>query len=63
MNEINEFGSLYGQHSRWGVYNKEGIAPTLTAAMGCGGGYIAFIIVEEKLNVEDNRRISKIYDK
>lgn len=47
MNEIKEFGSLYGQHSRWGVYDKEGIAPTLTAAMGMGGGYIPCIVEED----------------
>ena len=36
---IDEYGSLYGQHSRWGVFNKDGISPTLVSAMGEGGGY------------------------
>ena len=44
MNKIIEYGSLYGQHSRWGVYNSEGIAPTLTAAMGLGGGFVPMIV-------------------
>ena len=31
-------GGLYGQHERWGIYDIEGIVPTLTASMGMGGG-------------------------
>lgn len=37
---INHLGSLYGQHSRWGVFGTDGKAPTLTASAGMGGGHI-----------------------
>lgn len=35
-NRINRIGGLYGQVTRWGVFDKEHIAPTITAAMGQG---------------------------
>ena len=37
---IKHLGSLYGQHSRWGVFDEEGKAPTLTASAGMGGGHL-----------------------
>lgn len=40
---IKHLGSLYGQHSRWGVFAEEGKAPTLTAAAGMGGGHLPMI--------------------
>lgn len=52
MNKIVEYGSLYDQHSRWGVYNPIGIAPTLTAAMGMGGGYIPCVVEDFYTNRE-----------
>ena len=58
MNKIIEYGSLYGQHSRWGVYNAKGIAPTLTAAMGLGGGHTPSVLVNERIlcdNIQENR--------
>ena len=36
-------GGMYGQTTRWGLYDKAGIAPTLVAAMGEGGGYIPML--------------------
>lgn len=40
---INHLGSLYGQHSRWGIFSTDGKAPTLTASAGMGGGHIPMI--------------------
>lgn len=37
---IDHLGSLYGQHSRWGIFGVDGKAPTLTASAGMGGGHI-----------------------
>ena len=42
-NNINRLYGLYGQNTRWGVYDKNGIAPTLTASMGMGGGHVPMI--------------------
>lgn len=42
-NEIDRIGGMYGQTTRWGVYNQEGLAPTLTAAMGEGGGHVPMV--------------------
>ena len=36
-------GNLYGQTTRWGIYDKDGISPTITASMGMGGGHIPMI--------------------
>ena len=40
---ILHFGSLYGQHSRWGVFAKDGKCPTITASMGMGGGHVPMV--------------------
>lgn len=40
---INHLGSLYGQHSRWGIFGTDGKAPMLTASAGMGGGHIPMI--------------------
>ena len=40
---IKHLGSLYGQHSRWGVFDEEGKAPTLTASAGMGGGHLPMV--------------------
>lgn len=37
---INRLGGLYGQHTRWGVFDTDGKAPCLTASAGMGGGHI-----------------------
>ena len=37
---INHLGSLYGQHTRWGVFGTDGKVPTLTASAGMGGGHV-----------------------
>ena len=40
---IKHLGSLYGQHTRWGVFDEEGKAPTLTASAGMGGGHLPMV--------------------
>ena len=45
-NKIDRMYGMYGQTTRWGVYNENGLAPTITAAMGMGGGHVPMI--EEK---------------
>lgn len=40
---ILHLGSLYGQHSRWGVFAKDGKYPTITASMGMGGGHVPMV--------------------
>lgn len=40
---ILHLGSLYGQHSRWGVFAKDGKCPTITASMGMGGGHVSMV--------------------
>ena len=40
---ILHLGSLYGQHSRWGVFAKDGKCPTITASMGMGGGHVPMV--------------------
>nr|DAG72614.1 MAG TPA: Cytosine specific methyltransferase [Caudoviricetes sp.] len=42
-NGILHLGSLYGQHSSWGVFAKEGKCPTITASMGMGGGHVPMV--------------------
>ena len=41
--KIKRIAGKYGQTTRWGVYDKNGISPTLTRAMGDGGGHIPMI--------------------
>lgn len=41
--KIDRIGGLYGQATRWGVYNKEGISPTIVASMGMGGGHVPMV--------------------
>ena len=42
-NKINRLYGLYNQATRWGVYDKEGLAPTITASMGMGGGHVPML--------------------
>ena len=42
--KIKFLGSTYNEHSRWGLFDSTGISPTLTAAMGMGGGYVPMIL-------------------
>ncbi len=37
---VNRLGGLYGQHTRWGVFDVGGKVPCLTASAGMGGGHI-----------------------
>lgn len=43
---IRRLGGLYDQVTRWGIYDTEGNAPTLTASMGMGGGHIPMIPIK-----------------
>ena len=58
-NNISELGSLYGQHSRWGVFDTDGIAPTLPAAMGMGGGYVPMLVTEDEIPGEESCELDK----
>ena len=50
-------GEMYGQTTRWGVYDKKGISPTLVAAMGEGGGYVPFVEnTSQKLIIGNNKK-------
>lgn len=61
--KIKRIGGMYGQTTRWGVYDKDGIAPTITASMGMGGGHIPMIKTDNKrLNETINRNKDKIRD-
>ena len=42
-NMINRKYGLYNQVTRWGIYDKNGLAPTITASMGMGGGHVPMI--------------------
>ena len=37
---INRLGGLYGQHTRWGIYDPDGKVPCITASAGMGGGHL-----------------------
>ncbi len=37
---INRLGGLYGQHTRWGIYDPDGKVPRITASAGMGGGHL-----------------------
>lgn len=50
FDEINRIGGMYGQATRWGVYANDGIAPTLTATMGCGGGHAPMVVDVKIIN-------------
>lgn len=56
-NQIKFIGSLYGQHSRWGIYDLAYISPAITASAGLGGGHVTMII--EKVKEDKNGRIIK----
>lgn len=51
-------GSMYDQHSRWGVFDKEKVSPTLTAAIGMGGGHTP-MITEVDAYDEQNQTVRK----
>lgn len=59
---ILRLGGLYGQHSRWGVFAKDGKCPTITASMGMGGGHVPMVPTrtdEEGIAKRTRRRRSK----
>ena len=43
---VKRVGGLYGQNTRWGIYDKDGKSHTLTASMGMGGGFIPMIPIQ-----------------
>lgn len=43
---IKRIGGLYGQVTRWGIYDETDKSPTLTASMGMGGGHVPMITKE-----------------
>jgi hypothetical protein len=43
QHKANRLGGLYGQVTRWGIWDTDGKTPTLCAAMGMGGGHIPMI--------------------
>ena len=49
--KINRLGGLYNQVTRWGIYGDNGLAPTLTASMGMGGGHIPMMV--ESVDTEE----------
>jgi DNA (cytosine-5)-methyltransferase 1 len=51
LEEIKLIDTLYGQHSRWGVYDQNGTSPTITASMGLGGGHIPMVFDKEKTDI------------
>ena len=62
---ILHLGSLYGQHSRWGVFAKDGKCPTITASMGMGGGHVPMVPTrtEEEGHCQKNPTTAKqIYE-
>ena len=62
---ILHLGSLYGQHSRWGVFAKEGKCPTITASMGMGGGHVPMVPTrtDEEGHCQNNpTKAEKIYE-
>ena len=38
---MNRLGGLYGQCTRWGIFDPDGKAPCLTASAGMGGGHVS----------------------
>ena len=52
--KANRIGGLYGQVTHWGIYDIDGKTPTLTAAMGMGGGHIPMVSFKtDETNVTD----------
>lgn len=40
---LHRLGGLYNQDTRWGIWDANGVSPTLTAAMGMGGGHVPMV--------------------
>jgi DNA (cytosine-5)-methyltransferase 3A len=43
IRKIKRIGGLYDQVTRWGIYDSDGISPTITASMGMSGGHVPMI--------------------
>ena len=46
INNIKRLYGLYGQTTRWGIYDKNSLAPTITASMGMGGGHVPMLEIK-----------------
>ena len=44
LNRLNRLGGFYDQVTRWGLWDKHGIAPTICASMGMGGGHVPLMV-------------------
>lgn len=60
--DIDHLGSLYGQHSRWGVFGTDGKAPTLTASMGTGGGHTPMVSEPLRIGTVENAASNPAHD-
>ena len=59
-NQAKRIGGLYGQVTRWGIYDTDGKTPTLTASMGMGGGHVPMVSKEtEETNITDKNPTDK----
>ncbi len=47
-NKIKRKGGMYGQSTRWGLYDETGLSPTVTSAMGEGGGHVPMVEAKPK---------------
>ncbi len=56
--KIKHLASLYGQDSRWGIYGTDGLAPTITASAGMGGGHTPMIVEPICVNSKSGRYIN-----
>lgn len=66
---LNRIGGMYGQTTRWGIYDDNGLCPTMTASMGMGGGFVPMVKDENptlkqvgKLDIAGNDSIKRVYD-
>lgn len=54
---VKKVGSFYGQNTRWGIFDKNGKSPTITASCGLGGGRTP-MVPEPVLYNKFNQQIS-----
>ncbi len=65
-NRLNRLGGLYNQKTRWGIWDVNGVSPSLTASMGMGGGHVSMVSEQTKeegrcqLNPTDKRQIYEV---
>lgn len=59
---IDHLGSLYDQHSRWGIFGTGGKTPTLTASMGMGGGHTPMVPEPLRVGTVENNATNPGHD-